>query len=89
MSLAGRYTLLAGDPQAKGEVVDGTGNAARFNQPRDMCQLPGSGDLLVVDGIGSSAVVRYVSIATGDLGAAHLEAQDANRRPFETAHCLR
>ena len=65
-----RYTLIAGNPKASPDIVDGIGPAARFSQPRGMCQLVGSGNLLMVDGAGSTAVVRHVDVMTREQGGA-------------------
>lgn len=60
--------LLAGNPSDKaGRITDGARHAARFNQPRGICQLVGgSNDLLVVDHVGATAVVRLVERTTGE-----------------------
>lgn len=54
----GQYavTLAAGSPGSAG-TLDGTPNAARFNQPRGMAVHPGSGQVFVVD--ASHAIRRF------------------------------
>jgi hypothetical protein len=65
----GKVDLVAGAPRSAAAVVDGPPPRARFSQPRGLCQLHGgpfSGQLLVLDAVGATAVVRRMQPITGE-----------------------
>ncbi|WIA32802.1 hypothetical protein OEZ86_005984 [Tetradesmus obliquus] len=60
--------LLAGQPSGPKAVVDGPRGTASFSQPRGLCKEEASGQLLVVDGVGGTAVLRTVVTSGRDAG---------------------
>jgi hypothetical protein len=65
----GHVQLLAGQPSAKKGVIDGPRDTATFNQPRGICKEESTGQLIVVDGVGSTAVLCTVATSGQDVGA--------------------
>lgn len=69
----GTATVLAGQLNGPKAIVDGAGDAASFSQPRGLCQSPLTHDLLVVDGISNTAVLRKITTNTGGAQKRDLE----------------
>ncbi|WIA12643.1 hypothetical protein OEZ85_006295 [Tetradesmus obliquus] len=73
---ASTVQLLTGQPSGAKGVKDGPRDTASFNQPRGICKEETSGQLIVVDGVGSTAVLRSV-VTSGQNAAsgtsAHLD----------------
>jgi len=60
LTAAGVTTTFAGEPAADG-AVDGTGTAARFDDPRSLAVDPSTGDVFVADAVNH--VIRKITAA--------------------------